>query len=114
MTIEQIIIEQEEFIKQVSLTLDFLKAYKGNQAEFELLISREVGEFYRFDFTNDEYMWESIDELTFDIVHSKKKFVLKGNGIFETLQFAKPKKKASNADDIKAWITKYPEDGWVL
>ena len=93
--LSKVIQEQKKFIEQVNLSLIFLQAYEGNPYSFKLLIGDDVWEHYRFAecMDNPEYMLESIDEMTCDIVYGEKNFQVTGNGIFVSLHFSKTKNK---------------------
>lgn len=93
--LKEIIKNQEEFIKQVTLTLTFLKIYEGNPSDFELLINEKVWNHYRFDESvdNPEFMWDSIDEMTYDMINGVKKFDIVSNGLFSVIVFSKSTKK---------------------
>jgi hypothetical protein len=89
--LSQVIKEQERFIEQVNLTLKFLKMYEGNPSDFKVMLGEDIIKHYRFDecWDNAEWVWESIDELTCDIVYKNKKFTFTANGIFSALHFGK-------------------------
>lgn len=112
--LEQIIKEQTNFLfEQVLLTL-MLKTYKNNTSEFELLFSKEVKEHYAFDFSDDEYIWESLSELCNDFVNNEKQFCLHANGIFETIHFAKSKKKKMNNDEMVNFFYQSSCEPWSI
>jgi hypothetical protein len=76
----------------------FLQAYEGNPDSFPLIIGDDIWDFYKFEecynANNPEFMWESIDEMTCDMVYKNKHFKITGNGIFSVLHFSKtPDKK---------------------
>ena len=116
MNIESVIKEQEDFIRQVLLTLMFLKMYAGNPESFELLLSKAVKEEYEYEKykSNPEYLWETLDTITCDIVHGPKKFAIKQNGIFPCLDFAAKKKKAASATNIINEFESLACDGWEI
>ena len=93
--LKDVIKSQEEFIEQVNLTLTFLKIYSGNPSDFKLLFNSKVWEFYRFEesIDNPEFMWESIDEMSYDMINGEKKFDITSNGIFSVIVFSKSMKK---------------------
>jgi hypothetical protein len=95
--LSRVVQEQKKFIEQVNLTLIFLQAYEGNPDEFKLLIGDDVWDYYKFEdcyvANNAEWMWESIDEMTCDIVYGNKNFKVTGNGLFVTLHFSKEKNR---------------------
>lgn len=93
--LKDVIKSQEEFIEQVNLTLTFLKIYSGNPSDFKLLFNSKVWEFYRFEesIDNPEFMWESIDEMAYDMINGEKKFDITSNGIFSVIVFSKSMKK---------------------
>jgi hypothetical protein len=95
--LDSVIESHKKFIEQTNLTLIFLQAYAGNPDSFKLLIGSDVWDHYRFEecfvANNAEWMWESIDEMTCDIVYGSKNFKVTGNGIFVTLHFSKTKNK---------------------
>jgi hypothetical protein len=106
--IEKVIKQQELFIEQVQMTLKFLKMYEGNPRDFEIMLSTDIKKHYRMDecWDNAEWMWESIDEMTCDIVYKNKKFKFKANGIFQSLHFAN-----STPKNFRATLDKWFAEG---
>lgn len=96
----EVIKSQEDFIEQIKLTLIFLKMYEGNPVDFEMLIGKDIWEFYKFDIgvQNPEWMWESIEELSCDIINGGKFFKVTSNGIFSVIHFSKSKSKSFEKD----------------
>lgn len=110
--INNVIKQQELFIEQVNMTLKFLKMYQGNPRDFEVMIGDEVAKHYKMNesWGNAEWMWESIDEMTCDIVYKYKKFKFTANGIFRSLHFAKATPK-SFIKDLNEW---FMEGDWAI
>jgi hypothetical protein len=90
-----VIKRQEKFITQVSLAHRFLKMYEGNPEDFKLILSKEIVEHYKFNISweNPDYMLDSLDELTCDIVHGHRHFKIKSTGFFQVLHFSKTRHK---------------------
>lgn len=105
--LSDVIKQQKRFIEQVNMTLTFLQAYEGNPDSFKFLIGDDVWSHYRFDECQDnpEFMWESIDEMTCDIVYKEKIFTVTSCGIFLTLHFSK--KKDKKFDENLKYLLKY-------
>jgi hypothetical protein len=116
MSIEHIIKEQEDFVTQVSLTLIFLYGYRNNPEYFELLLSMKVKEEYSYEKykSNPEYLWETLEELSSDIIHGSKKFVIKSNGIFSSLDFVGNKKKKSSVEEIIYYFSQFADGPWEI
>jgi hypothetical protein len=112
--LSKVVQEQKRFIEQVNLSLIFLQAYEGNPDSFKLLIGDDVWEHYRFEecfvANNAEWMWESIDEMTCDIVYKNKNFTVTGNGIFVSLHFSKKKNDKKFKENFK-YLLQYGEGG---
>lgn len=116
-TIDSIIDDQNRFEMEVMLVSRMLNAYRNNPADFSLIISTDIKSEYGIIFdeftlkvTNPEYFWESLNELASDIVSGDKKFVLKSNGVFSVLDFAKKKKKKTHPVDIFMWFDTMSDD----
>jgi len=116
MNINTVVKEQEDFVRQTLLTLIFLKMYAGNPEAFELLLSDRVKKEYEYEKykNNSDYLWETIDQLTCDIVHGPKKFTIKQTGIFPCLDFVAKKKKAATPLDIILEFESLACDGWEI
>ena len=112
--LDQIIKEQTNFLLEQTILLLMLRTYKNNTDEFYLLFSKEIREHYKFDFSNDEYIWEALSELCNDFVNNEKQFCLSANGIFETLHFAKPKKKKLSVEQMSEHFYKTSFEPWAI
>lgn len=113
--LDKIIACQAKFIKQVTLTHDFLVTYKGNPSQFELLIGKDVAEAYSFtnSFNNAEFMWDSIDSMTYDMIEGRKHFKIVPNGIFSSIHLSK-KKNPKLIEQVYAQIlTPYKGEWWI-
>lgn len=112
--LSEVIEQQVLFIEQVNMTLTFLKMYQGNPDSFELLIGKDVWDFYKFEecyvAKNPEFMWECIDEMTCDIVYKNKNFTVTGNGLFVSLHFSKKKNDKNFKENFK-YLLQYGEGG---
>jgi hypothetical protein len=111
--IDSIIKDQEAFVKGSETTLLFLKLYKVNPEQFDLLFSEKVKEYYRWEECNDnlEYIWEFLDEIFNDWSYGYKQFILVSNGITYYIDFSKPKKKKDSIITCYARFVKWV-DGW--
>jgi hypothetical protein len=116
MTINRVIKEQEDFVTQVSLTLLFLYVYKNNPTSFDLLFTKKVKDEYSYEKykSNPEYLWETFEEITSDIIYGTKKFALKHNGIFFSLDFAGNKKKKSTVEEIFYQFSQLADGPWDI
>jgi hypothetical protein len=113
-TIDTLIEHQELFIKQVELTLMFLKFYKGNPESAELHFSDEIIEHYQMDFVNPEFMAESFDELAYDIYSKRKKFSLSPNGLFTGIKFKDKKSKEAKIEEILRMVDGHDGSYWEI
>jgi hypothetical protein len=111
--LDEIIKDQDKFLLEQVLVTLMLRTYQNNTDEFYLLFSKEIREYYQFDFTNPEYVWESLSELCNDFTNNEKQFCFHSCGIFETLYFAKPKKKKLKYQELQEFFydTAYREWG---
>lgn len=98
--LDQIIKDQTKFLIEQSILTTMLLTYRNNVEQFDLLFTKEVIDYYKFDFTNAEYVWESLSELCNDFINNEKNFAIKSCGIFESICFAKPKKKKLKLDEM--------------
>ena len=116
MHIKEVIKQQDLFSVQVILTNLLLKCYAGNQEDFELLLGDDVEKHYKYKDCNHnpEYIWETIDELTCDLVYGDKKFNITHNGLFPVLVFAKNKKKKVDAPKVIEAFTAYAQGKWEI
>ena len=109
--IDQIIKDQDAFVKNTELTLLFLKLYKANPEQFDLLFSEKVKEYYLWDECKDnlEYIWEFLDELFNDWTYGYKQFIIKNSGIIVYIDLVQPKKKKDTIDDCIATFGAFAE-----
>ena len=116
MNIESIIKEQEAFLTQVELTTMFLKSFAYNTESFGFLLGEDVKEAYDYEKYkhNPEYIWETIDEITCDIVYGYRKFNVVHTGLFPVLVFAKAKKKKATITQIFAAFDVYSYKEWEI
>ena len=116
MKIEPVIKEQQEFVMQVLLTLIFLKVYANNPDEFEHLLSADILEDYKYHQykVNSEYLWETLDEIACDITHGDKKVVIKQNGLFPCLVYAKTKKRGATVGEIIEEFAPFSNGPWSI
>lgn len=119
-SIDIVINEQIKFIEQVTLTLKFLKIYRGNPKDFSLLFSQEVKGLFKFDECQDnpEYIWETIDELTYEMIYGiiglgDKSFTIKQNGLFPVLHFSKKKNK-NIVEEINEQFEPFTHGKWKI
>ena len=84
--IDQIIKDQDAFVKNAELTLLFLKLYKANPEQFDLLFSEKVKQYYLWDECKDniEYIWEFLDEIFNDWSYNYKQFIIKSTNVFNS------------------------------
>lgn len=114
MTLNDIVKQQEQFLVDQTILTLMLLTFKNNVEEFDLLFSKEIKEYYKFDFSNPEYVWESLSELCSDFINKEKSFYLRANGIFETLHFAKPKKKKISTDEMIEFFLGSSQGPWSI
>lgn len=93
--IDQLIKEQKKFVAQCDATRKFLELYKKmGSKKFSNFLSEDIKLHYRFDFKNDEHIWESIDEMMWDLFNGDKKFNILDINDEYFLEFANGKKKS--------------------
>lgn len=114
--IKSIIKEQETFLTQVKLATLLLKSFAYNPESFEFLLGADVKEAYEFEKykSNAEYIWETINEITCDIVYGPRKFNIVHTGIFPVLIFAKAKKKKATITQIFEAFEPYSYEEWEI
>ncbi len=112
--LDEIIKDQTNFLAEQVLVTLMLRTYKNNTDEFYLLFSKEIREYYKFDFTNPEYVWESLSELCNDFTNNEKQFCFHANGIFETLHFAKSKKKKLKYQELQEHFYEFAYRPWAI
>lgn len=101
-TIDEIIVEQQDFINRQYLALVLLEAYRGNPKSFPLLFNEKIRKDYNYDDSNPEYIWEFVNEIAdaIDIADGEFcDFTLLPNGLFSALVYAGKKKKKITLDD---------------
>lgn len=114
MTLKDIVKQQELFLTEQTILTLMLLSFKNNVEEFDLLFSKEIEEYYKIDFSNPEYVWESLSELCSDFVNKDKSFCSEENGLFATLHFAKPKKKKLNEKEMIEFFTGMSQGPWSI
>lgn len=114
-SIEEVLKSQADFCEQVMFTFMLLKIYAGNPSQFEHLLGDEVIKEYHYSNDLDaEVVWEALEELSYDLCHDHKKFVIVESGIFPSLHFAKAKKKRHTLDDIVERFKIYTDGPWTI
>lgn len=112
--IDVIIKEQEIFAENVNLTLQFLKIYKGNPEDMQLLIGSQLASKYDINFEEPDHFVEALDEMFNDFVHGDIKLCIVHTGIYPVLTLKEKKRACATIDDIKRIFKPYSEGSWEI
>jgi hypothetical protein len=112
-----------QYIKEItdnitvnSLRLVMFHAYLNNKSDFMLLFSNELIE--RFPVSdnddNDRIIYDFISIISRTIVSKTCNYKLVPNGMFSSLQFAKPKKKKASLLEIYDFFHQFALGPWAI
>lgn len=112
-----------QYIKEItdditynSLRLVMFHAYLNNKSDFILLFSNELIERFAIfcDDANERRVYDFISRLSMSIVYKTYNYKLVPNGMFSSLQFAKPKKKKASLLEIYDFFHQFALGPWAI
>jgi predicted nucleic acid-binding protein len=97
--IDMILKEQKSFIEQCSATYTMLLLYKTiGHKKFNKFLSDEIRQHYRIDGESLDGLWESCDEMMWDLFNKEKFFVVRDINDSKFLEFGN--RKGSSASHV--------------
>lgn len=112
--IDELIKTQHQFIDNIEMTLIFMKVWKGNPTDTNLLFGEALKEKYNIDFEDPEFYVECVDQIFNEFVYGDVKLSIVETGLFPVLTLKDKKHKLATVEQIKKRFGPYGEGDWEI